>query len=563
MLKKFYGRVFEHTYDPVMDIFARLNYIRQSKGDDNELIQKNIDALTKMAHKEIYEDYRDIIFYTAAAMELERKNIPGAEGFLLKSAHYAQPNSPGKDRAFLQLGDLSFDQKKYNLAKMYYDSVNVNDIDIIGNLNVYLDRKNALDKIVEQINIIERQDSLQRIAAMPPAIRDAYIRKIVKEYRKLQGLKDEELQYQQNYSFATRNTTPGDAFGSAPSGDWYFYNNTLKGKGFNDFKSKWGNRPNVDNWMLSSQVNKQKMVTTSGSAPGQATINTDNNKPVVQGATTFDGLLANLPLTPPKMKLSRDSMENALFALGKSYQDGLPDYRAAISAYDTLLYQFATTHYRQEALFNLYFCYMKLGDEANAKRIAALMKNAFPNEKLTRLANDPSGVHNPEAENKTAATHQYEKIYNDFIEGNFSAALAEKAVADSLYGNKYWTPQLLYIESVYFIKQRQDSAAKLSLNSIIQKYSGTPMAERAKNLLDVLNRRQEIEDYLTKLQIERAKDDSVAANNPVAVVTRPKTVDSAQAVPKEIPPCLPKQGSPMGLVDRLYKNLCRHPHLKR
>ncbi len=46
------------------------------------------------------------------------------------------------------------------------------------------------------------------------------------------------------------------------------------------------------------------------------------------------------------------------------------------------------------------------------------------------------------------------------LEGNFKEADCTKKIADSIYGENYWTPQLLYIEAVYYIKQRDDSKQK-------------------------------------------------------------------------------------------------------
>jgi hypothetical protein len=87
-------------------------------------------------------------------------------------------------------------------------------------------------------------------------------------------------------------------------------------------------------------------------------------------------------------------------------------------------------------------------------------------------------------------------------------------VADSLYGDKYWTPQLLYIESVYYIRTRQDVQARVVLSNIIGKFPHTPMADKATTLLDVLNRRRQIEDYLTRLQVKKAADDdSITISN--------------------------------------------------
>ena len=108
----------------------------------------------------------------------------------------------------------------------------------------------------------------------------------------------------------------------------------------------------------------------------------------------------------------------------------------------------------------------------------------------------------------TAAENRYDNIYNLFIEGKFDQALKEKDQADSLYGKSYWNPQLLYIQSVYYIQKREDSSAKKVLQQIIDNYPKTAMEEKAKTMLDVLGRRDSIEHYLTNLKVVRAKEDS-------------------------------------------------------
>ena len=111
--------------------------------------------------------------------------------------------------------------------------------------------------------------------------------------------------------------------------------------------------------------------------------------------------------------------------------------------------------------FNLYYCYNKQGDAAKAAELKKLMGEKYAQSNFTTILmtgkNPQSKQANPEA---TAA---YENIYDLFIEGNFQQAIDKKKEADSVYGKNYWTPQLLYIESVYYIKQRQDSVAALFL----------------------------------------------------------------------------------------------------
>ena len=95
-----------------------------------------------------------------------------------------------------------------------------------------------------------------------------------------------------------------------------------------------------------------------------------------------------------------------------------------------------------------------------------------------------------------------------FIEGNFDKAIKEKNAADSLYGKSYWNPQLLYIQSVYYIQKHDDSSAMKVLHQIVDNYPGTAMKDKAITMIDVLGRRDSIEKYLTNLKVTRLPEDS-------------------------------------------------------
>lgn len=516
--KTFYERAFTHTYDPILDIYARLNAIRDNKEGGADYINRNIEALEKMARKDRFEAYRDIIYYTAAQMELERKNKQGAINFLQLCIKNSPPNGVQKNKAFLQLAGISFDDKRYRLAKNLYDSVNMIDLaskgEDVGWLN---DRKAALAIVVAQLDVMARQDSLQRIAAMPPAQRDALLKKMARTLRRLQGLKDEAEEESGVASTSSQNKAVPDLFGGSGgvnAADWYFNNPDLKSKGYSDFKNRWGTRPNVDNWAISSIMQNSVQSNNARNNPGFGA----DSAARASGKTGIDykSLLNGLPLTPAKMKKSNDSIEDALYTLGRTYQEGIPDYPFAINAYDSLLSKFPTTSREEQTLLNLYYCYLKLGDQANADRVLALLKQKFPNGAFTAKAANPDSVAEAESSLKVNATHEYEQIYEAFIEGRFAEAVARKKVADSLYGNKYWTPQLLYIESVYFIRTNQDGEAHAILQSIVNKFPRTPMAEKATTLMDVLSRRRQIEDYLTRLQIKKAEDTTAVSSFPPA-----------------------------------------------
>ncbi len=546
--KSWYEKAASSTLDPGLEVFALLNASRQNTGNETRAayIQKNLDALRRMARKEIYEPYLDVIYYVAAELELERNNKAAARAFYKKCIEHANGLGYNRDRAFLKLGWIFMDDKMYPQAKYAYDSVNANDPGIADSLKLLVDRKLALSHIVPPILIIQRQDSLQRIADMTPAERDALIKKMLRAYRKQQGLTEEDNgSGPGGYGFSTNNAG-GGMFNNNQVGEWYFYNQSIKAKGYNDFKSRWGNRPNVDFWEAQSMVNRQ----ITGLAPASnLQLNSAEPGPVAPVAPTLTAqtLLDGLPLTPEKMKLSMDSVENALFVLGKALQDYIPDYHSAIRTYDSLETRFPESRFYQEALFNQYYCYIHLNDSANAARILARLKEKFPSGRYLALIENPS--HGAEdLPVRTQATVAYEKVYEQLIEGHFDEAAAEKLKLDSLYGEKYWTPQLLYIEALYYIHYRYDSIGKVTLNKIITKYQGSQMAAKAKNVLRVLNERERIENYLRNLHVSRLPEDSIArvANGneqpkkaeapipkPTVVTAAPLVKDSGQIVIKK------------------------------
>ena len=265
-----------------------------------------------MARKEKYLAYRDIIYYTAAQMELERQNVAGARALLVKSTQYSQENPQQRNRSFLQLADLAYNEKDYPAARRYYDSVDATAI--TANAASFESRKELLGILAGPMGIIYRQDSLQRVAGMPDAEREAYIRKLVRQLRKSQGLKEEEptaaaLNNPLNQS------TSSELFTNAPKGEWYFDNASLKSKGFTEFRSKWGNRPNVDNWRRQAAINQFAQTKQGDNKVGTSLTPASQNSP---GEISYDALTGNLPIGAEKLKLSNDSVENAMMELGRA-----------------------------------------------------------------------------------------------------------------------------------------------------------------------------------------------------------------------------------------------------
>lgn len=545
----YYDKASRHTVDPLMDIYARLNDAKMMKGNgDPKQLDRSIDNLVKMGRKDKFDAYRDIVYYSAGQLSLQKPDTNAAIAFFRKSLKYNESNINYRNRAYLQLGDIAYNRKQYRLAATMYDSLQTGTDSLLEKRIAQIqDRKIALAKIAEAIDNIEREDSLQHIAAMQPAERDDFVKKLVRKLRKEKGYKDDgssgpdtnlfNTNQQQTDIFAGNNNTKGE---------WYFNNSSLKSRGFNEFKGKWGNRTNVDNWRRKSAIetNINNPVNPAGTGKDPKTVKSGNAKDSLKNTTaqqqediSFEGLMKNLPLTKEKLTESNETLASNMFELAQLYQNELEEYQLAANTYEEYLQRFPDRLLDGEVYLALYFCYTKLGDKSKAELYKGLLNTKFADSKSAQVLNKPVSSSSPQAKNPEV-TKLYEDIYNLFIEGNFEKAIAEKKKADSLYGVNYWTPQLSYIEALHYVKNRDDSTAIKVLQSIIDKDPASPLKEKAATMIDVLKRRAEIESYLTSLEVTRADEDKPVKVDDKPVVVKPPTtpivrIDSVQ---KAVPP---------------------------
>lgn len=526
LAEHYYEKAINSTIDPVMAVYARLYSIRVNKQGGEDYIEKNVHELLKMAKRDRFWEYRDVIYYMAAEMELENNNIAAAQELLEKAAKYDRGNVEHRNRAYLKLADMAYANRDYYHAHSFYDSVNLND-PALRDVDAITERKNLLDNMAVQDDIIYRQDSLQRIAAMPEAERTEFVKKILKAERKQAGLKENGNDVI-TPGFGTMPTTDLFTNNQVTKGEWYFYNTALRAKGASDFKARWGNRPNVDNWRRIQGINENRMNNTMGPGNINTTgVQVKNDQPQ---ELTFENLYSHLPVAPEQLKLSNDSIQNALFVLGKIYADGVEDCENVISTYEELRTKFPGFNAMDEVLFHLYYCYNKNGNTAKAAEVKSEMSRKYPSNASTAIINTGK---DPKEELRAEATKTYEDIYDLFIEGKFDEAVARKKMADSTYGENYWSPQLLYIESVYYVKQRDDSTAISELTKIQNKYPNSPLAEKSATMIDVLKRRKQIEEELINLKIEEPKPEIKKPVIVDTVATRPQVAKTDTAAIKK------------------------------
>ena len=394
---RMFEKCINHTTDPIMEAYARINQIRLVSGEDEEKrIRMNLDALMGMAKKAKYEEYRHIIYYAAAQLEMSREKPSEAISLYQKSLASNVADDELKNKTFLELGNLAFDQRVYKLAYTCYDSVSINEEEDALLAETIAGRREVLGDLLAHQENIRVEDSLQKIAAMPEAELNSYLKSQVKKLRKEKGLRDEESASTggnaASQKLGTNQNEYVDLFAVNDSkGEWYFYNSSLKAQGLKKFQSYWGTRPNLDNWRRVAAVNQQvNAINTKESRMPEAGNAALTNSKAQPTDISMEGLKANLPMTPELLKISNDTIQYSLFTIAKIFQDKLGDCDETIRVFEELVNRYPQTKYQEEALFGLCYCYQKAGNTAKLKFYKDYMVRNFNQSKYIRYLDNPN-----------------------------------------------------------------------------------------------------------------------------------------------------------------------------
>jgi tetratricopeptide (TPR) repeat protein len=475
LAKQYYEKAIDVAQDPYLEIYANvaLNRLSLTTGADSK-------ALLVMAKRDKYEAYKDVIYFAAASIELSKNNYDLTQTYLLESIKNSGDNELQKQKSFVLLGDINYDQKKYGAAYKYYDSLNVQNLEPVQKEKIET-RKPALQLINANLTIIELEDSLQKIAALPEIERTVFLRKLYKQLRKEKDDigTDKIIDPNAGGNF--------DLFSSGANTDFYFLNKAQRSNGFTTFKTSWGNRQNLDNWRRQAALDAA--IGTSNANVTAAT--SDVASKDSSSAISFDALAESIPTGPKQLEASNEKWAKALLDNAQIFQLTLSDYPSAIDAYSFYTSKFATNTSLDIVYHNLALCYRVIGNQNKADSVQKLFQVKFPSSKL--LAKKEPAINNT-----TTTDLSYNIIYEYFSKGEYEKALALKEEVTSKYGKDIWAPQFLFMEATLLMKNKEDSAATLKLNKITAEYPGTAIAKKAAEVLEVLKQREKIEKEINK-----------------------------------------------------------------
>lgn len=476
---QYYNLAIPHSTDLILEIQARIAAIRVNR-TESDYATRNVQRLLEMGAKEKYRAYQDIIYYTAAQMDLAAGNKTRAIESLYQSTVAITNNTLQRNKAFLQLAEISYEAGFYGKAAQYYDSLKTTD-SLPVDPAVLAVKKRALQTLVNKLAIVERQDSLLLLAGLPEEERKEAVKKIVKQLRKQAGLQEDPAAIPTR-PFTTMPQTPSLFGNETDKGEWYFYNASSRSRGQAAFMARWGNRPNLDNWRRAASMQASLALVQ---ASGRDSLGSKTNSS--ESAIDFETLYAGLPLSTEKKKITTDSLSTALLEAGRILIQEIEDCTAGIKLLDRLYNSFSDFENRDEVLFHQHNCAWRGGELNKASAILKELNTQHAQSRFTALLN---GQESKVAQQKSKSYDSiYTEIYTLFAKGAYEQAVELKKETDRMAGENHWTPQLLYIEAAYYVQQKKDSTAIRILRELQLRFPNSPLYLRAADLLEAISKR--------------------------------------------------------------------------
>ena len=452
---------FNFKYEMVFN--AKINMALAYQQGDESVKKK----LNKMLRESRNEEYRDRIYYALANIEEKSGNEEGAIDLYWKSVRSSVDNDNQKSLSFFKLGEYYFNKNRdYRLAHSCYDSC----MYFMDSRFEDYDRLKALvgdlTELVVNLNTIQEQDSLQRLAAMPEAARNSMVDSIIQVIKdKENAQKELERQAQQERNFFIRNDMIGHsnnaltAGSSGSGGEWYFYNPVTIALGKNEFKRKWGRRKLEDNWrrqnkaMVDFGEEKPEIAEDAGSAK-----NTD--------VKSREFYLQNVPLTEESLAVSRKKVEDAFYKAGEVYMYKFKDYPKALECFEAYISRFGESGNLPLVYYLAYDAANKSGKTDKAARFKDELVSRFPDSDFSKGLLDPEYF--KKVDNQLQAINiLYQDAYAKYQNVYYDEALRICDEILTRFPENKLQANVLFLKAMCMVNTRPAAESRDALNAVL------------------------------------------------------------------------------------------------
>ena len=471
--------------------------------------RKMISRLKRMAASDNNKDYLDQVYYAIGNIYLAQNDTVHAIEAYEKGNEKATRSGIEKGVLLLRLGDIYWEQEKYNDAQRCYgEAIGLLDRDRPDYEALSL-RSKVLDQLVPYTDAVHLQDSLQQLANMPEKDRLDAIDRVIEilkkkekeEKRKAQEAEAEQAQQRQG-AMGNRNqqSTPNrQQQQPTANGQWYFYNQMTVNQGKQTFQKQWGKRENTDDWQRANKtvVNlaQSNPDNPESQEPPETTESPESpDRPeAIETSEPTDSLaadtlandphnreyyLAQIPFTDEQKAESDLIIMDGLFNSGVIFKDKLENLPLAEKQLVRLTSHYPTYEHTDQAWYHLFLLYSRKGDTAAAATCLEHLKADYPESELTILLTDPYFEENARF-GEHLEDSLYAATYDAFKQDNHEVIQTNAALSAERFPLGENRPKFLFINGLSLLNQGDAKGCISELKAVVERYPQSEVSEMA------------------------------------------------------------------------------------
>lgn len=477
--------------------------------------------LKKMLRDSKNKDFLDQIYFALGKLSEKEGNYEEAIINFKNSAASSTINRKQMAKSFLSLAEYYFSLPDYVNAGKYYDSTlfvidqKYPDYQSIRSVSI------SLNELVTQLSVIQREDSLQKVAKMNPDQRNLLISGIIQDVTQNEANKSNTSQYADQYNLGQYYENERRFQNNIEAeGKWYFYNQTALAFGRTEFKRRWGDRRLEDNWR---RMNKARI------SQGQANAGQEEKEQVKKDTLTSEMnnkspefYMRDLPMNDSLLAISDGKIAEALLESGKIYKENFRDNGKALEAFETFLRRFTGNSLEPETLYNIYTLFKEENDP-RAEIYRQRLVEKYPESEFSKIITDPD-YYNKQLEVLRQAEKLYQNAYDAYLKENFTLALSVCDSSLSLFSKHELAPKFMLLRSYCIARTQDERTFKDELGKLVKRWPDTPEAQRASEIIAYLNKeipQLQVEED-TKIAQEIYFDEKDSPHTFVLIIRNPK-----------------------------------------
>jgi tetratricopeptide (TPR) repeat protein len=484
MATSYYRKVVKMNPPYDVEFNARINIagvFDVNSGNPKEITRE----LERMLNDSKNKDYQDQIYYALGNISMKEGRESEALDYFRKSAIAQSINQNQKGRSYLALAGYFLKKPDYIRAGTYYDSaVFFLDQKYPDYLAIRTNSQN-LNALVSQLTIIQREDSLQKVARMSEAERNAVIANIIASVTKEQreGINSGNSdRYNLGQYYENERRFQGNI---DQEGKWYFYNQTALTFGRTEFRKRWGDRKLEDNWRRSNKTRVSNSLTSNNpNEPAQTRVDTSAAENDIKKPKFY---LKNLPLNDSLMNISNDRIATAMLSAGKAFAERVSDPAKATETFEALITRFPASDLVPETLYTLYRV-NKEGNSVKSETYRQRLLQKYPDNEFAKILSDPGYY-----EKKIADLKMAEKIYNDaylaYSNENFNNVISICDEGLKKFPQDQLAPKFLLLRAFSVGRTNDERAFRDELNNVIKAWPETVESKKASEIIVYLNQK--------------------------------------------------------------------------